>query len=176
MDSHEFKPNYLPSALAHCGEIIDGVKCLHPPSAEVHNLLTKEEAGLAVGAIPLPCPFCPIPHRTGVILRNEGWRSYSVCCYGCRTLGSAVATRERAIELWNVHANSQLVTALVEALQPFAKAADVFDQFVDEGLWANNITIGELRRARAALALLNPPLTQLLLEHTKLKAERKDEL
>lgn len=45
--------------------------------------------------------------------------------------------------------------ALHAALKPFALAAGVFDQFSDEGLWANNVTIGELRRARAPLALVD---------------------
>lgn len=76
-------------------------------------------------------------------------------------------------------ANSQLVTALVEALRPFA-ALDYNDTWAvivgDPPLVGCSLRLSDIESARAALALHSPPPTQLPLEHAKVKAEREDGL
>lgn len=161
------------------------VQCGFPASAECHNLLTEEEADLVVGAIPLqalseellPCPFCS---ETPTVTHG------SMAIYvRCSNRDCEASTASFLFANWNTRANSQLLTALVEALQRIERW---FGEFPDtRRAWDDGSpmsyaacfgTNGErdyMRSiAREALATLNPPLTQLPLQHTELKAERED--
>lgn len=206
MEIHEFKqPLPMASVRARCAH--EG--CGLPPSAECHNLLTEEEADLVVGAIPLQALLenddenktlkwlkkvysMGVSEGSVVPQQNAGEMLAQLDELGFgkqegrrgNTLWAMVM--DAADEIEKLRANSQLVTALADALaytiiNAVANGADWSEDITN---WAHryrrehpqpfNISGGKL--VRTATAMLNPPPTQLPLEHAGVKAEREDGL
>lgn len=201
---HEYKVGPTPNK---CAFQVDTTRYSYPcslhASAECHDLLAEEEADLVVGAIPLqtpgellPCPFCGSKARFREWIQDRrkrnpvvehyvecsAWLAINGC--GAKAKTKMYLTKDKAAVAWNTRANSQLVTALANALRHTVQKLEV-----NTRCWhhdshsgrAEHCSVVGCYEAQAAiaddnelLATLNPPLTQLPLEHVGLKAERKD--
>lgn len=107
-----------------------------------------------------PCPFCGAPAELVVLGKGQANERHGVRCADltCGAMVRLGTKQGESAELWNTRVSS----TLREALEPFAKA------YEDEGdgpwhedghnLWehpaALDLTVGDLRRARAAIETL----------------------
>lgn len=112
-----------------------------------------------------PCPFCGARAAcsvgnasfSGVELMGAGTDRPYVWCGTCGSSGSFEDTDAKAVATWNTR--TDLADALAAALKPIAAEADAWegcdaiDRIVESlGGYSGEMTVGDLRRAAAALA------------------------